>query len=564
MSERNHEIESLVESLQESQISRRQFVTRAAGLGLSLPVIGGLLAANGSAATRRTAGASAAAAVVAQAGGTLREGYDLDFSRMDPINTSWYDPGFFALYEAAITLDQKAKFVPQLATGWSTKNNGKTWTLKIKKGAKFHSGAPVTAASIASVFSAIINPKSGSPQIAMWAPVKKVVAKDPQTVEITLKHPYANLPNVIATGYSRIVNMQTRAKLGNDYGKNVIDGTGPFEFVEWVPGDHVTVKRWDAYPGSSTPFFKNKGKAYLEGIRWKFIQEAASRALAIENGELDALHGPAPQDIDRLKKNNNLTVTQLGEESVWFIGLNFDRLEFKDQRVRQAVSHALDRNAIVQKLVFGYGTPAFGILPTSDPMYDKGVRRFNQFNPEKSKSLMTAAGWKAGGDGILEKGGKKFSFELAVTNESFSTQLAAVIQAMLKDVGMDVKVSAFDRATHFAKLGEGVDSFTFKYLWPNPYDVVIVLTSSTAIPIPNWAHARLPKLDAAHKRFQSAQTPQQLVAATKNGQMVGAEQLPFVPIFTPSNVWVNTKKVHGYLPLPWNLYPYYNDVWLET
>ena len=286
--------------------------------------------------------------------------------------------------------------------------------------------------------------------------------------------------------------MATRKKLGNDYGKNVIDGTGPFQFVEWVPGDHVTVKRWDAYPGSMTPFFKNKGKAYLDGIRWRFIQEAASRALAIENGELDALHGPAPQDIDRLKKNGNLKVTQLGEESVWFIGLNFDKLEFGDIRVRQAVSHALDRNAIVEKLVFGYGTTAFGPLPTSDPTYYKAVTKFNQFDKEKSKSLMTAAGWKAGSDGILEKGGKKFSFELAVTNESFSTQLAAVIQAMLKDVGMDVKVNAYDRATHFSKLGAGVDSFTFKYLWPNPYDVYVVLTSSSAIPIPNWAHAKLP------------------------------------------------------------------------
>jgi peptide/nickel transport system substrate-binding protein len=564
MSERNPEIESLVESLQERQISRRQFVARATALGFSLPVIGGVLASNSSAASRRGDAQTLAAAPAAKTGGTLREGYDLDFSRMDPINTSWYDPGFFALYEAAITLDQKARFVAQLATGWSTKNNGKTWTLKIKKGSKFHSGAPVTAASVAAVFTAIINPKSGSPQIAMWAPVKKVVAKDPQTVEITLKHPYANLPNVIATGYSRIVNMKTRAKLGNDYGKKVIDGSGPFQFVDWVPGDHVSVKRWDAYPGSSTPFFANKGKAYLDGIRWKYIQEAASRALAIENGELDALHGPAPQDIDRLKKNGNLTVTQLGEESVWFLGLNFDKMEFGDVRVRQAVSHALDRDTIVKKLVFGYGTTAFGPLPTSDPTYFKDVQKFNQFDKEKSKSLMTAAGWKAGSDGILEKSGKKFSFELAVTNESFSTQLAAVIQAMLKDVGMDVKVNAYDRATHFSKLGSGVDSFTFKYLWPNPYDVYVVLTSSKAIPIPNWAHAKIPALDAAHAKFQSARTPAQLLAASRNGQMVGAEQLPFVPIFTPSNVWVNTKKVHGYLPLPWNLYPYYNDVGLEA
>jgi peptide/nickel transport system substrate-binding protein len=555
------EIESLVEDLQNNQISRRQFVTRAAALGLSLPAIGGALAANSSAAVRRQATLAAASPRI---GGTLREGYDLDFSRMDPINTSWYDPGFFALYEAVITLDPHANFVPQLALTWSTSPDGKVWTFKIKKGAMFHSGTPLTAASIAAVFNAIITPKSGSPQLAMWAPVIKSVAVNPTTLKIYLKHPYADLPNVLATGYSRIVNMTTRTTLGANYGKSVIDGSGPFQFVTWVPGDHVSVKRWENYPGSSTPFFTNKGKAYLDGITWNYIQEAASRALSIENGELDTLHGPAPQDISRLKGDSNLTVTQLGEESCWFIGLNFTRLEFADPRVRQAVSHAIDRVTIVKRLVFGYGTPAFGPLPTSDPTYFKGVEVYNQFDPAKSKALMAAAGWTPGSDGILTKGGQKFSFEMINTNESFSTQFAAVIQAMLKNVGMDVKVTLLDRATYFSQLGTGVDSFTFKYLWPNPYDVYIVLTSSSAIPVPNWAHAKLPALDAIHARYQSARTRAQLLAASRAGQVLGAQQLPFVPIFTPANVWVNTNKVHNYLPLAWNLYPYYNDVWLEA
>jgi peptide/nickel transport system substrate-binding protein len=554
------QLAKLVESLEENQISRRQFVTKAAALGLSLPTVGGLLASSSSAATRRTAADQAATAP--QVGGTLREGYDLDFSRMDPINTSWYDPGFFALYEALITLDPKARFVPQLGLSWTTSANGKVWTFKIKKGAMFHSGAPLTAASIAAVFNTIINPKAGSPQLAQWAPVLKSVAVNPTTLRIYLKHPYANLPNVIATGYSRIVNMVTRAKLGNDYGKKVIDGSGPFQFIEWVPGDHVSVKRWEAYPGSSTPFFSNKGKAYLDGITWKYISQAASRALAIENGELDTLHGPAPQDISRLKGDSTLTVTQLGEESVWYIGLNFDHLEFSDLRVRQAVSHAIDRNAIVQKLVFGYGTPAFGPLPQSDPTYYKAVEQFNQFDLNKAKSLMTAAGWTPGSDGILAKNGTKFSFSLTITNESFSMTFGSVIQGMLKDLGMDVTIDPYDRATYFSKLGSGVDAFTFKYLWPNPYDVFIVISDSSAIPIPNWQHAKLPALDAAHKRYQAASTRPQLLAASRNGQMIGAQQLPFVPVFTPANVWVNTNKVHNYLPLPWNLYPYYNDVWL--
>ncbi len=564
MPETSAELEGLIESLEKGHISRRQFVASATVLGLSLPAISGVLAAGSGAANLSQQAAGKLGRTVVRQGGTLREGYDLDFSRMDPINTSWYDPGFFALYEAVITLDQHHTFVPQLAEKWSVTPDGKTWTFTIKKGARFHSGAPLDAAACAAVINTILNPKAGSPQLAMWAPVRRATARGKRTLVVHSTHPFANLPNVISTGYSRIVNMKTRNTLGNDYGKKTIDGSGPFTFVAWVPGDHVSVKRWEKYPGSITPFFKNKGKAYLAGITWKYIQEAASRALSIENGELDALHGPAFQDVGRLKRNKNLVVTQLGEESVWYLGLNFERLEFGDVRVRQAVSHAIDRNAIVSKLVFGYGTPAFGPLPQSDASYDKQVEKFNQFDLAKAKSLMTAAGWTPGSDGILAKNGQKFSFELAVTNESFSVTLASVIQAMLKTLGMDVKVQTYDRATHFAKIGAGVDAFTFKYLWPNPYDVYIVISSSKAIPVPNWQRAKVPAVDAAHAAYTSAANAKQLLAASRQGQLAGAEQLPFVPIFTPANIWVNTKKVHNYMPIAWNLYPYYNDVWLEA
>lgn len=556
------ELEDMVDALQRHQVTRRQFIARASMLGLSLPTIAALVAACGG---DDEEGAPAGEAGAPSAGGTLREGYDLDFSRMDPINTTWYDPAFFALYEALITLDEDQNVVPQLAESWETSPDGTTWTFKIREGATFHSGEPLTAQSIAEVFNTIIDPDAGSPQLAQWTPVVKSEARDDQTLVITTRHPFANLPNPVSTGYSRIVNMKTRQRLGDDYGKNEIDGSGPFTFVEWVPGDRVTVKRREDYVGSITPFFENKGKAHLDGITWRFIQEAANRALSIEGGELDALHGPAFQDIERLKGNSDLVVTEVGEMSEWYIGLNFERLEFADLRVRQAVSHALDRNAIVDALVFGFGTPAFGPLPQSDAaFYDPAVEQFNQFDLDEAKSLMTEAGWQPGSGGILAKNGKPFAFTLAVTNESFSTQLASVIQEQLKQLGMDVKVESFDRATHFSTITEGVDAFTFKYLWPNPYDVYTVLSDSKAIPIPNWQRAKLPDIDAAHAAYTSAASPDELKAASSQGQLAGAEQLPFVPIFTPANVWVNTKKVHNYLPIPWNLYPYYNDVWLEA
>ena len=563
-----NELSRLVDGLTRGQVPRRAFIRRAAAIGVALPTISGILAACDSGDESDGGGTKAAAGDASglepgRPGGTLREGYDKDFSRMDPINTAYYDPGFFALYSAIITLDPERKFVPDLAEKWSTSANGKVWTFKIRPGLKFHSGAPVDAQAIADVFNEIINPEAGSPQLAQWAPVVETVAKDKTTVEMHVKHPFANLPFVISTGFSRIANMKVREELGEDYGKEVIDGSGPFEFVEWAPGDHVSVKRWEDYPGSSIPFFVNKKQAYLDGIRWTYVAETATRALQMQNGELDSLKGPAFQDIDRLQNDGNLVVTELGEQALWYMGLNFESLDFGDLRVRQAVAHALDRDAIVDKLVFGHGKPCLGPIPPASPDYDKSVEKYNGYDVEKAKSLMADAGWKPGSDGILAKDGKRFSFQLITSTDSFEKQLAAVVQEQLRAIGMEVKARAYDLATVFEKMGAGVDSFLFKYSWPNCYDVYIVISDSSAAPFPNWQRAKLPDLDKAHANYQHAATQDELLAASREGQRVGAEQLPFVPIFNPSTAWVTQKYVRNYLPISWNLYPYYSDVWFD-
>jgi peptide/nickel transport system substrate-binding protein len=566
------ELGRLVEGLTAGQVSRRVFVRRAAAIGVSLPTISAILAACGGEDGNDDAGSAGAPATAGdpskltpgKPGGTLREGYDRDFSRMDPINTTWYDPGFFALYEGIITLDTKRKFVPEIAEKWRPSSDGKVWTFKIRKGLKFHSGAPLDAQAIADVFNEIINPKAGSPQLAQWAPVEKTVATDATTLEVHVKHSFANLPNVISTGYSRIVNLKARNDLGDDYGKKLIDGSGPFEFVEWVPGDHVTVKRWEEYPGAIVPFFVNKEKAYLDEIRWTYVAETATRALQLQNRELDSLKGPAPQDIDRLQKDPNLVVTELGEQALWYMGLNFESLGFNDLRVRQAVAQALDRQAIVDKLVFGHGTPAFGPIPPSSPDYNDAVEKHNGFDLDQAKELMRAAGWQRDEEGILAKDGKKFSFQLITSVDSFEKQLASVVQEQLRALGMEVRVRNFDEASKFEQLGNGVDAFLFKYSWPNTYDVFIVVSDSKAAPFPNWQRAKLPDLDKAHRKYQQAATLEELDAASKEGQRVGAEQLPFVPIFGPSTAWVTQKYVRNYLPISWNLYPYYTDVWMDN
>jgi peptide/nickel transport system substrate-binding protein len=360
--------------------------------------------------------------------------------------------------------------------------------------------------------------------------------------------------------------MAYRAQLGDKYGQQGVDGSGPFTLTEWVPGSHTLVKRWENYPGSVTPSIQNKGKPYLDAINWITILDAPQRAIQIQNGEIDTLRGPAFQDISRLQADKTLTVTQLKEWSGYFMTTNFGRtdLGFNDVNVRQALSHAIDRAGIVKALLFGHGTPLYGPITTADKSYTKDVEQFNQFDTNKSKSLLAAAGWKAGSDGILTKNGVRFAFEMIIQAESFNQQLGSAIQAQMKAIGVDLKVTSLDRGTFFNRAFALPDSLMFFYLWPVPIDVVTLFVNSANAngKGPNWSNAVIPQMDQAVAAWQSAANEAQLNAAGKQFQLVVAEQLPFVPIINRDAFWVNRQNVHGWHPDQWNLYPYYNDVWI--
>jgi peptide/nickel transport system substrate-binding protein len=548
-------LENLLRDYRAARLSRRDVMKRATALGLSIPFISALLMKTPAVRAQEDP----------KIGGTLREGYDLDFSRMDPINTNWYDPGFYALYEHIITLDPEGAYVPQLAESWEVSPDGLKVTFKIRSGLKFHSGDVLDAAAIKAVYDTIKDPASGSGLASLFTPVTSIDAPDATTVVLNMANPYYDVLNVVSTGYWAIVNIATRTELGAEYGQQVIDGSGPFTFVEWVPGDHVTVQRWEDYPGSIVPYFENKGKAYLDGIRWNAILEAAQRATQIENSEIDTLHAPAFQDVARLVGNSDLNVVRLKEWSGYIFGVNHERTEFDfhDLKMRQALSGAINRQAIAQALLFGEGEPLYGPITTADRYYTTEVEKFNQFNLDASKAAVAELGWTPNADGILEKNGKTLEFNMVIQAESFNQQLGQVIQDQLKQLGAQVNVQAFDRGTYFGELGNGPDSYIFFYLWPVPIDVVTLFVNTATIPAPNWAHASIPEVDAAIKAWQTAGDEPALQAAGVQFQLAVAEHLPIIPLINRNNIWVNRKNVRGYLPHQWNLYPYYNDVWLE-
>ena len=342
------------------------------------------------------------------AGGTLREGYDLDFSRMDPVGTNWYDPAFSALYENVITNDPEGAKVPQIAESWEFSEDGTVLTFKIRTGLSFHSGDVLDAAAVAAAFTEI---KTSGSLAVFFEPVETIEATDETTVVLTMSHPVLRRDQ---RGRHRLlVDLQQPGprRARRRRGRHLRTATDRRQRTLHLwrmgarqPRDGEQVGRVSRF---DCALLRKTGPAYLDGIRWEFISEAAQRAIRIENGEIDTLRGPAAQDIARLEGNSDLNVVRLqGMVRLHLRGQSPAKpnTTFQEVRMRQAMSGAINRQAIADALLFGEGEPIYGPITTADRYYTPEVEQFNQFDLDQSKAWWRSS---AGPQATMERWKKR-------------------------------------------------------------------------------------------------------------------------------------------------------------
>ncbi|MFQ5840024.1 MAG: ABC transporter substrate-binding protein, partial [Candidatus Methylomirabilales bacterium] len=244
-------------------------------------------------------------------------------------------------YSTLLKFDQWSypKIVGDVAKKWSISRDGRTYTFKIRKGIKFHDGSPLTARDIKATYDKIIFPPKGvvSARKGSYLMVKSVEAPNDRTVVFRLKWPAASLLANLASPWNFIYKADILAKDPHWYEKN-INGTGPFKFVEYVPGSHLIGKKNEAY------FMK--GRPYLDGYRAIFIKSTSARVDAIRGGRaLIEFRGFSPAGRDKLVKalGDKIRV----QEGPWLcylsVAINNEKAPFNDVRVRKALTLALDR-----------------------------------------------------------------------------------------------------------------------------------------------------------------------------------------------------------------------------
>jgi ABC-type transport system substrate-binding protein len=310
----------------------------------------------------------------------------------------------------------------------------------------------------------------------------------------------------------------------------------------------VVVTRWDDYPGTVIPFLENKGPAYVDAIRWVVILEESNRSNEVETGSVDCVRLPAPQDIDRLQANEDLVVIEFTDLGNFFLALNWTKedLGFADPRVHQAISHAIDRQALVDTLYFGHAVPTPGPLYPSYKWYQSEVEAFNAFDPERSNSLLEEAGVGS------------MSFEVWTQPLPIQVRMLEAVSGMLADVGIDMSIRQLENVEFFPGLPES-DAFTFKWLFNGEVAAIQFFMKFPSVEY----YGDVPQSRQAIIDWENAGTLEEYERTDRALQVVFAEELPYIPILSPTNVYVHNKRVHGLRPNGQMIYPQFNDVWVE-
>lgn len=401
-----------------------------------------------------------------------------------------------SVYDTLVYQDPATgKFVPGLAQSWKISDDGKTYTFELRRDVKFHDGTPFNAAAVKANLDRITDPALQSQKAAfLLGPFDRAEATDEFTIIIRLKQPFAPLMDGLSQVYLGIASPTALSKWGKDYQLHQV-GTGPFIFKEYVAKDHLTLVRNPDYKWGPS-FWENRGPAYLDQITFRFYEDPATRALALESGQAQVMGEVPPLDVDHLTgtgKFQLIAVPIPGQPLQLF--LNVNRAPTDDFRVRQALIYATDRTAISKAIFRDKSPAAFGPLTAVTLGYAPSVKSFYPFDLNKAKQLLDDAGWRVGADGIRQKDSQRLQLDGVLMSFGFVPETAQLLQAQWAVVGVDLKTQLVPYGTLLQAAREGSVNVIPFFDSSNDPDILRKFFRSDASF--NFAKISDPALDAA-------------------------------------------------------------------
>jgi peptide/nickel transport system substrate-binding protein len=332
-----------------------------------------------------------------------------------------------------------------LATSWTVSSDGTIWTFELRQNVRFHDGTPFDADAVVFSFERQIVPEHPAHEADfVWTRayhnIRHVRAAGPYRVQFEIDRPYAPFLANLAMGPAAIVSPTAVRRWKRDFGRHPV-GTGPYRFVEWIPGDRITLERnpdyWDEHARTR----------YLVLIA---MPDSQQRLQALESGAADVIQQLAPDDLPLVRLNPDLDLKMAPATLVSYLAMNTQRRPLNDLRIRRAIAHAVNRDALVKLVYQGLGIPAIGPLPPNVWGARSDVVTY-PYDPARARKLLAEAGWQKDREAPL----KLFAPSVASQYMPAPARVANIIKRCLGDVGIAVDVILSEPADHQRALWAG-------------------------------------------------------------------------------------------------------------
>lgn len=325
------------------------------------------------------------------------------------------------VFEGLVRLDAQGTVKPLLATWWEVSPDGLSYTFHLRDGVRFQDGTPFDATIVKFSLERALGPASTNVQKQALSVIRQVEVVDPRTVRLRLSSPDSNLLYTLAWGDSVMVSPKSAGSLAT-----APLGTGPFRFASWRRGDTVTLVRDEDYWGQP---------AKLRQVKFKFIADPAAAYAAIKTHEVDAFPDyPAPENLAQLRADPALKVVTASSEGEVILAINNRAGPLADLRVRRALQYALDRRAIIDGAMYGYGTPIGSHFPPQNAAY-VDLTGLYPHDVAKAKVLLAEAGYPNGLD-----------LTLKLPPPNYARRSGEIVAAQLAQAGVRVKIENIEWA----------------------------------------------------------------------------------------------------------------------
>ena len=451
------------------------------------------------------------------------------------------------VFNGLVKYDKNMNIVGDLAESWDITRNGLVITFHLRKGVRWHDGKPFTAADVLYTYQVTTDSKTPTAYAGDFLKIKKAEALDDYTFRVTYDKPFA--PALISWA-SAI--MPKHLLEGKDITKSPLArhpiGTGPYKFKEWVAGQKIVLASNDDY---------FEGRPYIDGRITRIIPDTATMFLELRAQNIGMM-GLTPLQFMRQTDNNlfkeNFNKYRYLAFAYTYMGYNLKNPLFTDKRVRQAISYAIKKDEIISGVLLGLGKPATGPYKHGTWAHNDQVKTYD-YDPAKARDLLRQAGFADGnGDGILEKDGKPFEFEI-LTNQGNETRqkCAEIIQRQLKEVGISAKIRVLEWSafvTNFINKRR-FDAVILGWTIPLDPDAYDVWHSSKTKPEElNFVSYNNKEADEMLEKGRSTFDQAERKKYYDRFQEILAEDQPYTFLYVPEELIIISNRIRGIKPEP--------------